>query len=66
MQHYDRCPLILRNGDLPIAELPDSIHIPLEIHTKYKMIPGLAIRESCRHSVEKIFPDITANYNAPE
>ena len=30
LQHFDRCFLMLGNGDLPIAELPDSIHIPPE------------------------------------
>ena len=53
-------------GDLPIAELRDSIHIPPENPYEIKDDSGIAIRESLRHYVEKVFPDINANFHAPE
>ena len=39
-QHFDMGRLKYRNGDLLLAELPDSIHVPPKIHAKYKMIPA--------------------------
>ena len=54
------------NGDLPIAERPDSIHIPPENLFEIKDDSGIAIRECLRHFVEKIFPDINANFHAPK
>ena len=44
LQHFDRLLLKLGNGDLPIAKLTESIHIPTEITKKYKMNLGL---QSC-------------------
>ena len=64
--HFDRCLLTLVNGDLQIAELHDSIHISPEYPYKIQDDSGIAIRESCRHIVEKIFPDINGNFHAPE
>ena len=55
LQHFDRCLLKLGNGDLQIAELPDSIHIPLEKLHEIQDDSGIAIWESIRHFVEKIF-----------
>ena len=66
LQHFDRCLLIFGNGDLPIAELPVSIHNPPENQYEIQEDFGIAIRESIRHIVEKIFPDIIATFNAPE
>ena len=62
-QHFDRCLLKLGNGDLHIAELPDSIHIPPENSHRIQDDSGIAIRESTRHIMEKIFPDINANFH---
>ena len=56
--HYDRCLLKFGNGDLPIAEQPDSIHIPPENLCEIQDDSGIAITESLRFFVEKIFPDI--------
>ena len=64
MQHIDWCLLILGNGDLSMAELPDSIHIPPENQCEILDYSGIAIRESLRHFVEKIFSDINANVYA--
>ena len=66
MQHFDSSLLKLGNGDLPIAELPVSIHIPPENPYGTQDDSGIAIMESLRHFVEKIFPDINANFHAPE
>ena len=66
LQHFHRCLLIFGNGDLPIAELPDIIHIPPENPYKIQYDSGVSIRESLRHFVEKIFPNIDANFHAPE
>ena len=66
LQHYDSCLLKLGNEDLPIAELPDSIHIPPENPYGKQDDSGIAIRESLSHFVEKIFPDINANFHASE
>ena len=65
-QHLGRCLLIFGNGDLPIAEQPDSIHIPPVNLCEIQDDSGIAIRVSIRHLVERIFPDITANFNIPE
>ena len=64
--HFDRCLLKLGNGDLPIVELCDSIHIPPENIYEKQDDSGNAIKESLRHFVEKIFPDINANFHTPE
>ena len=61
LQHFDRCLLKLGNGDLQIAELPDSIHISPEYMYEIQDDSSIAIRESLRHFVEKIFPDIIGN-----
>ena len=66
LKHFDRCLLKLGNGAQPIAELRDSIHIPPENPCEIQDDSGIAIRESLRHFVEKIFPDINANLSAPE
>ena len=66
LQHLDGGLLKLGNGDLPIAELPDSIHIPPENICEIQDDSGIAIRESLRHFMEKIFSDISANFHAPE
>ena len=65
MQHFDRCLIKLGNGDLPMAKLPDSIHIPPENPYKMQDDSGISIRESPRNFVEKIFTDINANFHAP-
>ena len=49
LQHLDRCLLKLGKGNLPIAELPDSIHIPPENHYEIQDDSGIAIGESPRH-----------------
>ena len=46
LQHFDRCLFKLGNGDLPIAELPDSIHIPPENLFEIQDDSSNAIRES--------------------
>ena len=66
MQYFDRCLLKLGNGDLPIAELPDSIHIPQENLYEIQDDSDITIRESLRQFVEKVFPDINANFHAQE
>ena len=66
LQHFDRCLLKLGNGDLPIAEQPDSIHIPPGNLYEIQDDSGIAIKESIRHFVEKIFPNINANFHASE
>ena len=66
MQHFDRCHLMMGNGDLQIEELPNIIHIPPEYPYKIQDDSGIAIRQSLRHFVEKIFPDINGNFHAPE
>ena len=66
LQHFDRCLHILEDGDLPIAELPDSIHIPPENLYKMQDDSGIAINESLRHFVGKVFPNINANFHFPE
>ena len=66
MQHIDRRLLIVGNGDIPIAEPPNSIHIPHENQYEIQDDSGIAIREATRHFVEKIFHNITANFNATE
>ena len=66
MQNIDRCLLKLGYGDLPIAELPDSIHIPPENLSKIQDDSVISIREYLRHFVDKIYPDINANFHAPE
>ena len=49
-----------------MAELHDSIHILPENQYKIRDDSSIAIRESLRHFLEKIFPDINANFHAPE
>ena len=66
LQHFDRCLLKLGNGDLPIAELPDSVHIPPDIPYEIQDDSGIGIMEALMHFVEKIFPNINANYHGPE
>ena len=66
LPHSNRCLLKLGNGNLLIAELPNSIHIsPVYLH-KIQDESGIAISESIRHIVKKIFSDINGNFNAPE
>ena len=55
LQNFDRCLLKLGNGDLPIAELRDSSHITPEYMYEILDNSGIAIRDSHRHTVEKIF-----------
>ena len=64
-QHFDRCLLNLGNGDLQIAELPDSIHISPEQLYEIQDNSGIAIWKSVRHFVENIFPDINGNFHVP-
>ena len=66
LQHFDRCLIKFGNGNLPIAELPDSIHIPSENLFKIQNDSDIAIRESLWHFMDEIFSDINANFNAPE
>ena len=61
LQHIDRCLLKFGNGDQPLADLPDSIQISPENLYEIQDYSGIAIRESPRHFVEKIFPDINTN-----
>ena len=63
--HIDRCLLKFGNGDLSIADRRDSIHIQPENLCEMQDDSDIAIRESIRHFVEKIFPDIDANFHAP-
>ena len=49
LQHFDRCLLKLGNGDLPIAELTNSIHISPEKQCKIQDDSDIAISESHRH-----------------
>ena len=66
MLHFDRCLLKFGNGDLQIAELPDSIHISADYLHKIQDDSGIAVRESLRNFVEKIFSDIDGSFHAPE
>ena len=66
LRQFDSCLLILGNGDLPIAEVTDGIHIPTENLCEIQDDSGIAIRESIRHFVGKIFPYINANFRASE
>ena len=66
LQHFDRCLLKLGNEELKIAELPDSINISPEYLCEIRDDSGIAIRESIRHFVEKIFSDINGTFYAPE
>ena len=66
MQHLFRCILKLGNRDLSIAELPDSIDTRSENPYKMQDYFGISIMEFPRHFVEKIFPDINANFLVPE
>ena len=63
LQHFDRGWLIgwLVDGDLPIAELPDSIHFQPENPYEVQDDSGICTR----HYVEQIFPDISTNFHAP-
>ena len=63
LQNFDMCLLKLGNGDLTIAELPDSIRIPPENKYKIQDDSSIAIKASLRHSMDKIFPDINANFH---
>ena len=49
-----------------MAELRDSIHIPPENQCEILNDSGIAIRESLRYFVEKIFTDNNAYFHAPE
>ena len=49
-----------------MAELRDSIHISPENIYEIQDNSSIAVRECLRHFVEKIFPDINANFHAPE
>ena len=66
LQHIDWSLLKFGNGDLQIAELPDSIHISQEYLYEIQDDSGIAIRKSIRRFVEKIFPDINGNLLDPE
>ena len=66
LQHLDRWRLKFGNGYLPIARLSDIIHVQPE--NVYKMLDdcGIAMRESHRRMVQKVFPDINAKLHGPE
>ena len=64
--NFDRCIHKLGNGGLQITELVDSIHISAENLYEIQDDTGIAIRESLRHIVEKIFSDINGNFHTPE
>ena len=49
-----------------MEELRDSIHIPPENICEIQDDSGIAIRESLRLFVEKISPNINANFHPPE
>ena len=66
LQHFDRCLHKFGNGDLQIADPPDSIHISPENLYEIQDDSGIAIMESFMHFMEKIFPDINENFHAPE
>ena len=66
LRHFDRCLPKFVNGDLPIAELPYSIHIPPENLCEIQDDPCIAIMESLRLFMQKIFRDINAKFHAPE
>ena len=66
LQHFDCSLLKFGNGDLPIAELPDSAHIPPENLYKIQDDSSIAIRESPMHFEDEIFPNSNANFHAPE
>ena len=59
-QHFDRCLPKFGNGDLTIAEMPDSIHILPENLYIVQDDFIIVIRESIRHFMNKKFPDINA------
>ena len=63
LQHFDRCLLKLGNQNLPMAVLPNSIHVPPENLFKIQDDFGFAVRESLRHSIDKIFPEINSNFH---
>ena len=60
LRHFDICLLQVGNGDLPMAELPDSIHVPPENLYEIQDDFGIAVRESLRFFVEKTFCNIIA------
>ena len=66
LQHFDRWLLKLGNGELRTVGEPDSIQIPPENLTEIQDDSRINIRESLMQFVEKIFPDIGANFRAPE
>ena len=66
LQHFDRWLLKLGNGELRTVGEPDSIQIPPENLTEIQDDSRINIKESLMQFVEKIFPDIGANFRAPE
>ena len=57
---------MLANGDLPLRELSDIIHIPPDNLYEIQSDSGIAIRESLRQFVKMVFPDINANFHTLE
>ena len=51
-------------GDLPIAALHDSIHIPPENSSEIQDDSHIAIRDCLMHFVEMTLPDVNANFHA--
>ena len=66
MLQFDTCHLKLGNYGIQIAALPDSIHISPEYPYEMQDDSGIAIRESLRHILKKIFPDINGHFHEPE
>ena len=64
LQYLDKSLLKSGNGGKPITELPDCIHIPPKNLFEIQDDSSNASRESLRHFMAKIFPDINANINA--
>ena len=64
-QYFDRCLHKFGNEDLSMAELRDSIYIPPENLYEIQENSDITIKESLRHFVKIIFPDINAKFHAP-
>ena len=64
--HFRRCLFKLGNGDLQIAEPPDSIQIPPEYLFEKQDDSGIGIRESLRHIMEMISSEINVSFHAAD
>ena len=65
LHHFDRWLLKLGNGNLLTAEQPDNIRIPPEYLFEIQDESGIALKESLKQFVEKVFSNIKAKFKAP-